>query len=88
MTRLVDHSKESFDAVVDVLVENGNAIVEPGWTVNKDGFHLLLAKPIDWNLLYANFTFSTDEIVLDDNSISTWQYAYEIIGGRCKGSKP
>ena len=86
MTRLVDHSKDSLDAVVAVLVENGNAIVAPGWTVDKDGYHLLLAKPIDWNLLYAHFTFSTDEIVLADNSISTWQYAYEIIGGRRAGS--
>ncbi|MGW8393986.1 hypothetical protein [Pseudoduganella sp. HUAS MS19] len=82
MTRLVDHSKESFDAVVAVLVEHGNSIVGSGWFVNKEGYHLLFAKPIDWNLLYSKFTFSTEEIKLDRNSISTWQEAYEIIGGR------
>lgn len=82
MTRLVDGSKESFDAVARVLVENGNAIVGPGWRVDKEGYHLLLAKPIDWDLLYSKFTFSTEEIMLDHNRISTWQEAYEIMGGR------
>jgi hypothetical protein len=82
MVRLVDHSKASFDAVVEVLVKHGNSIVGPGWSVDKDGYHLLLAKPIDWDLLYSEFTFSSKEIKLENNCISTWQYAYEIIGGR------
>jgi len=82
MTRLVDHSKESFDAVVKVLVDNGNTVKGNGWSVDKDGYHLVLENPIDWDLLYTKFRFSTDEIVLGENSISTCQYAYEIIGGR------
>ncbi|WP_426339284.1 hypothetical protein ACN9MZ_23560 [Pseudoduganella sp. S-14] len=82
MTRLVDGSKVSFDAVVAVLVEHGNAIVGRGWNVDKEGYHLLLAKPIDWDLLYSRFSFSTEEIKLYDNGISTWEEAYEIIGGR------
>ncbi|WP_028101878.1 hypothetical protein [Pseudoduganella violaceinigra] len=82
MTRLVDRSRKSFDAVAELLLEHGNAPQGDGWFVDKEGYHLLLTKPIDWKLLYANFTFSSGDIKLDDNSISTWDPAYEIIGGR------
>lgn len=82
MGRVVDASQESFDAVVDLLVKHGNSVDGNGWFVNKEGYHLILTKPIDWNLLYANFTFSADDIVLDKNSISTWRSIYTIIGGR------
>ncbi|XLZ70147.1 hypothetical protein ABT364_27030 [Massilia sp. SR12] len=82
MKRLVDDSKASFDAVLEALIENGNSVVGDGWYVDKEGHHLLLAQPIDWPLLYSMFTFSTDAIKLDDDSIATWNPAYEIRGRR------
>ena len=77
--RKLDHTKASFDALVDLLVESGNDIVGSRWWCNKEGMHTVLKHPIDWALVYASFSFDPDCVMIYENAIATFPEAYEVL---------
>lgn len=75
----LDNTKASFDALVDLLLKNGNEIVGGRWYCNKEGFHTILKHPIDWTLVYASFSIDPNSVMAYDNSIATYPEAYEVV---------
>tara|TARA_B110001454_G_C12723326_1_gene436672 strand:- start:29599 stop:30246 length:648 start_codon:yes stop_codon:yes gene_type:complete len=65
MTQL-NETQKWFDAVVDLLIANGNKLVdEKRWSWDKEGGHCLLTRPIDFKLIKENFEVPPD-ITLDE----------------------
>ena len=64
-----------FDAVIDLLIANGNTIVDDKrWSWDKEGGHCYLTRPIDYELIKSHFQIPVD-VILDEKhrSIATLQ---------------
>lgn len=76
--KTINYSKESFDELVDFLLENGNEIIGDRWDFNKEGFHTYLKQPINWSLVYGAFIIDPNSVCAYENTIRTISDAYEV----------
>ena len=74
----LDHTQESFDALIDLLVENGNQVAGKRWNFTREGFFTVLRDPIDWSLVYASFSIDPNAVMVYEHSIATYGGMYEL----------
>lgn len=68
--------------LVDALVNGGNAVVEQGFHLDKDGWRCQLRRPIDFGLLRRQFTIPASILLSDQHDTILCQNTWaEIHGG-------
>lgn len=75
-------SRPDFDSIVDFLLKRGNRLrreegkPEQRWRCDKEGDHVYLQNPIDFDALDEHFTFGSDVRVVSETD-------YQFIEGTC-----
>ncbi|SFG85124.1 hypothetical protein SAMN05518865_12060 [Duganella sp. CF458] len=80
MKSKLDHTQESFDALIDLLLKSGNEIDGTRWSCSKEGFHTQFKRPIDWSLVYASFEIDPNSVMVYEDSIATYCGVYHVAG--------